>query len=211
MASPAALWFQRLPAGLRRRLDLAEAAAREDRINTHASQALDLVAVLAPRMPFDEAVERYLEMMSLDGDDAEMVHTRALKLLSDRQSPEALARSRPRGSFDWRYLTPGGALRYVQRQRRRTAEEDLWVELAAARAEEALIRTHVEHARIFVDLLEAETDPSRATSLYLDRVAEPESRSRAIYQRVLALLAETLLPRIIEYGRDEEAHAARVQ
>lgn len=208
MAAPAALWFQRLPDDLRRRLDLAEAAAREDRTATHAAQALDLVSVLAPRIPFDEAVERYIEIMRLDGDEAEVVHTRALKLLGDREAPEDLA---PRGGrrigFDWRYLTPGGALRFVQRQRRRGAEEDLWMELAAARAEEALARMHVRHALTFVDLLEAEADPARAVSLYLERLAEPESRSRAIYQRTLAELADTLLPRLVGSAPPEDGEA----
>ena len=50
------LWFQRLPGEIRRRLEIAEAAAAEARSDTHAQQALNLVAVLAPRMPFDEAV-----------------------------------------------------------------------------------------------------------------------------------------------------------
>jgi hypothetical protein len=209
MPSPNPIWLTRLPGDVRRRLDLAEANAREARTETHASQALDLVAILAPRMPFDEAVERYIEIMNLGGEDAEVVHTRALKLLSEREVPSELARERRRGGgFRWQYVTPVGAFRYIRRQRRRSAEEELWMELAAARAEEALCRTHVDHARAFVDLLEADADPSRAVSLYLDRMNEPESRARNIYQRTLAELAETLLPRLLAYGGDEDGDAA---
>jgi Rad3-related DNA helicase len=205
MPSPNPMWLTRLPADVRRRLDLAEATAREGRTEAHANQALDLVAILAPRMPFDEAVERYIEIMNLDGEEAEMVHIRALKLLSEREVASELARERRRGGgFRWQYVTPVGAFRYIRRQRRRSAEEELWMELAAARAEEALARTHVEHARAFVDLLEAEADPSRAVSLYLDRMNEPESRARSIYQRTLAELAETLLPRLLDYAEDED-------
>ena len=75
MKPPLPLWFQRLPDELRRRLELAEAAAVEARLDTHAEQALNLVGVLAPRMPFDEAVERYIEVMDLAGEEAETVHT----------------------------------------------------------------------------------------------------------------------------------------
>lgn len=206
MATPT-LWYQRLPGELRRRLELAEAAAREARTETHAQQALDLVTVLAPRMAFDEAVERYLEIMDLPGDEAEVVHTRALALLSESEIDEDIARDRTRGwGFSWRYATPLGALRYIQRQRKRSAEEELWMELAAARAEEALVTTHMEHAMGVVDLLEDEADPARAVSLYLDRMEEPEARARVIYQRVMASLAETLLPRLFEDGRGGDAN-----
>jgi hypothetical protein len=79
------------------------------------------------------------------------------------------------------------------------------MELAAARAEEALARTHVSHALGFVELLETQADPSRAVSLYLDRMGEPEARSRSVYQRALAELAESLLPRLLAYAGDDEA------
>lgn len=198
MATPS-LWSQRLSGEIRRRLELAEAAAREARTETHAQQALDLVTVLAPRMAFDEAVETYLEIMDLPGDEAEMVHTRALALLSEREVDEDLARDRHRGwGFNWRYATPLGAIRYIQRQRKRSAEEELWMELAAARALEAVVRTHMEHALVYVEILEDEGDPARAVGLYLDAMEEPETLSWTIRQRVLAGLAETLLPRLFE-------------
>jgi hypothetical protein len=212
MAAPTTIWHQRLPAELRRRLDLAVAAAREARTETHAAQALDLVAILAPRMPFDEAIERYLEIMALDGEEAGLVQTRALRLLSESAPTGDLARERPRGrGFNWRYVTPVGAVRYIQRARRRSAEEELWMELAAARAEEALMRMHMEHALAFVDLLEADADPARSVELYVDRMGEPESRSRVLYQRTLATLAETLLPRLLEEAAEEGEEGAAAE
>jgi hypothetical protein len=192
------LWIQRLPADVRRRLELAEAAAREARLNTHAEQALNLVAVLAPRMPFDEAVERYIDVMGLLGEDAETVQTRALVTLGDAQLGEDLARDRHRTGWglNWRYATPLGAVRFVRRQLRRTAEEDLWLELSAARAEEALLRTHIKHALIFVQILEEQAPPTRAVSLYLDQLDVSAARSRTVYQRALARVAENELPRL---------------
>ncbi len=202
MPSAAPLWLQRIPSDVRRRLELAEAAAREGVAETHAGQAIDLVAILAPRMPFDEAVERYIEVMGLQGDEAEIVHTRALALLSEPDLGDDLARERPRGwGFNWRYATPLGALRYIRRKMRRSAEEDLWMELAAARAEEALVQTHLDHALVFVDLLEEHTAPPGAVNHYLDRMEVPAARARTAYQRVLATLADTLLPRLLEEDR----------
>ena len=196
MAPSVTLWLQRLPSELHRRLDRAEALAREDVVATHAHLACDLVAVLAPRMPFDEAVERYLEIMNLDGDDAELVGTRAVGMLNDADVRDDMAREGHRGwGFDWRYATPLGALRYIQRQRKRSGEEQLWMELAAARSEETIADTHMRHALMFVELLGNEADPARAVGLYVDRLDLPEIRARLVYQRVMAQLAETLLPR----------------
>lgn len=197
------LWFQRLPSDLRRRLELAEAAAIEARMETHAKQALSLVAVLAPRMPFDEAVERYIEIMGLAGDEAEIVHNRALVALSDSELGTELARERHRTGWglDWRYATPLGAIRFVRRQLRRNAEEDLWMELAASRAEEAVIRTHIKHALHFVEILQDFTPPPRSLSLYLDQLEVPAARARAVYQRALARVADVELPRLTEAAK----------
>lgn len=190
------LWTQRLPVEMRRRLELAEAAAIEARSATHAQQALNLVAVLAPRMPFDEAVERYIEVMGLTGDEAEIVHTRALVALGDAGLGAELSRERHRTGWGlhWRYATPLGAVRFVRRQMRRNAEEDLWLELSAARAEEAITRTHVRHALNFVEVLQNYAPPTRSVTLYLEQLAVPAARARAVYQRALARVAETELP-----------------
>lgn len=194
------LWLQPLPPELRRRLELAEATAREARLETHAQQALHLVAVLATRMPFDEAVERYIDIMGLMGEEAETVHTRTLVALGDTVVGTDLARERhrPGWGLSWRYATPLGAVRFVRRQMRRTAEEDLWMELSAARAEEALIRTHIKHATSFVRILSDFAPPTRAVSLYLDQLEIPAARARAVYQRVLARVAETELPKLMQ-------------
>lgn len=192
------LWIQRLPPELRRRIELAEAAAREARSQTHAGQALDLVAVLAPRMPFDEAVDRYVEMMSLPDDEAEVVRTRTLVAISEGAVADQLARERHRTGLgiNWRHATPLGAVRFVRRQLRRSAEEDLWLRLAEARAEEALIRTHIRHALRFIAILEEAAAPDRVIALYLDQLEVPAARARSVYQRTLAEVARMHLPRL---------------
>jgi len=209
MPSPVSLWHQRLPEELDRKLERAEAFAREAMIETHAELASDLVGVLAPRMPFDEAIDRYLESMGLEGEDAEAVGSRAVAVLDEREIREDLAREGTRGwGFDWRYATPLGALRFIQRQRKRSAEEQLWLELAAARAEERIADAHAKHAQVFVDILEEEVDPTRAVELYVERLNLPETRARIVYQRVLARLAESLLPRLNDDAASAEGSPA---
>ncbi|HEX8246188.1 MAG TPA: hypothetical protein VF541_21940 [Longimicrobium sp.] len=199
MPSPVSLWFERLPEEVDRRLERAEALAREDLIETHAQLASDLIGILAPRMAFDEAIERYLESMGLEGEDAEAVGTRAVALMDEQDVREDLAREGTRGwGFNWRYATPLGALRFIQRQKKRSDEERLWLELAAARAEEKLADAHARHAQEFVGILDEEVDPARAVELYVERLNLPEVRARIVYQRVLARLAESELPRLHE-------------
>jgi hypothetical protein len=199
MPSSVTMWFSRLTPELTRRLERAEALAREELVETHARLAVDLIGILAPRMPFDEAIDRYIESMGLEGDDAEMVGTRSVALMDEDDVQEDLAREGTRGwKFDWRYATPLGALRYIRRQVKRSNEEEFWMELAAARAEQILSDVHERHAQDFVELLEDEVDPTRAVELYVDRLELTEFRGRLVYQRVMATLAETMLPRLHE-------------
>ncbi|HEU0016570.1 MAG TPA: hypothetical protein VFQ45_23010 [Longimicrobium sp.] len=200
--SPSVLpWAQRMPPDLERKLERAEALAREALTDVHATLACDLVAILAPRMPFDQAIERYLETMDLEGDEREAVGTRAVALMPEQEFQEDLAREGSRGwKWDWRYATPIGVLRYIGRHQKRSQEEELWLELAAARAEEVLVDAHMRHALEFVRLMEEHehADPTRALEFYVDKLDLPELRARIVYQRVLARLAEDLLPRLPE-------------
>jgi hypothetical protein len=200
MASPVS-FLQRIPPELERKLERAEALAREHLINVHAELATDLVGILAPRMPFDQAIERYLETMDLEGEEKEVIGTRAVALLDDADLQEDMAREGTRGwGWNWRYATPIGVLRYIGRVQKRSSEEELWLELAAARAEETLIEAHVEFAAQFVQLMDEHdhADPTRAVGHYLERLDVPELRARMVYQRVMARLAEDLLPRLPE-------------
>jgi hypothetical protein len=200
MASPVSL-LQRMPPELARKLERAEAAARESLIDVHADLATDLVGILAPRMPFDQAIERYLESMRLEGEEKEAVGTRAVAVLDEGELQEDMAREGTRGwGWDWRYATPLGVLRYIGRVQKRSSEEELWLELAAARAEERLVDEHVRFALQFAELMDEHrhADPTRALAYYIERMDVPELRARIVYQRALAYLAEDLLPRLPE-------------
>lgn len=188
-----------MPPELSRRLERAEALAREALLDTHAELATDLVGILAPRMPFDQAIERYLETMQLEGEEKEAVGTRAVAILDEGELQEDMAREGTRGwGWDWRYATPIGVLRYISRVQKRSSEEELWLELAAARAEEKLVGAHVDYALEFVNLMHEHqhADPTRAVAHYIERLDVPELRARMVYQRVMARLAEDLLPRL---------------
>lgn len=156
------------------------------------------MAALAPRVPFDDAIARYIENMGLAGEEAEIVRTRTLVILSTADAGLDFTRESCRAGWrlNWRYATRLGAVRFLCRRRRRSAEEDLWMELAAAHAEEALIVTHVKHAGIVVELLDGEVPPPRSVSVYLDRLEVAAVRACNVYQRTLAQVAGRYLPRL---------------
>ena len=77
--------------------------------------------------------------------------------------------------------------------------------LAQARAEEAIVRTHVENALAFVDTLAEELPFDRAIDSYIRVMGIAEPLASTIVTRVLVVLGEDLLPdrRTVEAGPDE--------
>jgi hypothetical protein len=77
--------------------------------------------------------------------------------------------------------------------------------LAQARAEEAIIRAHVESALTFVDALAEELPFDRAIDSYIRVMGVPEPLASIIVTRVLVVLGRDLLPakRVTEPVPDE--------
>jgi hypothetical protein len=71
---------------------------------------------------------------------------------------------------------------------------DRRLRLAQARAEEALVRTHVENALTFVDTLAEELPFDRAIDSYIRVMGIPEPLAGTIVTRVLVVLGQELLP-----------------
>jgi len=77
--------------------------------------------------------------------------------------------------------------------------------LAQARAEEAIIRAHVESALTFVDALAEELPFDRAIDSYIRVMAVAEPLASTIVTRVLVVLGQDLLPakRAVEPAAEE--------
>lgn len=67
--------------------------------------------------------------------------------------------------------------------------------LAQARAEEALIETHVRNALMFIDTLAEDMPFDRAIDTYVRVMAVPEPLASLVATRVLVELGEDLVPR----------------
>ncbi len=86
--------------------------------------------------------------------------------------------------------------------RKLSADAEQRLRLAQARAEEALIRTHVENALLFVDTLATDAGYERALDIYIRELGVPEPLASVVATRALVALGEALVP-LANGGNDE--------
>ena len=87
--------------------------------------------------------------------------------------------------------------------RKLSAEAEQRLRLAQARAEEALIRTHIENALHFVETLAPDVTFERALDIYVREMGVADPLASVIATRALVALGDTLVPR--PAAGDEEA------
>lgn len=87
--------------------------------------------------------------------------------------------------------------------RKLSADAEQRLRLAQARAEEALIQTHVDNALMFVDTLATDVGYERALDIYVRELAVPDPLASVIATRALVALGEALVPSVTaESGAD---------
>lgn len=78
--------------------------------------------------------------------------------------------------------------------RKLSAEAEQRLRLAQARAEEALVRAHVDNALHFVDTLSPELSFERALDIYIREMNVPDPLASIIATRALVQLGDSLTP-----------------
>ena len=78
--------------------------------------------------------------------------------------------------------------------------------LAEARAEESIIRTHVDNALMFVDTLAEDLTFDRAIDSYVRQMSIPEPLASTVATRTLVVLGQDLVP-YRRRSRDESSAA----
>ena len=68
------------------------------------------------------------------------------------------------------------------------------IRLAQARAEESVIRAHVDNALMFVDVLAEDLTFDRAIDAYIREMAIPEPLASTVATRTLVVLGQELVP-----------------
>jgi hypothetical protein len=183
----------RLPEAVRRRLEVATAMAWESLVEAHSSHALHFIALLAHRLPFDEAVERYLAEVDVPESISGPIRNRVLLALEHSESRLDLPED-DGGETGLRRFRPGRVMRGLIERHRQKDETESWVRLAIARAEEGMVAAHMDNAITFVALLDGHMPPERAVEEYLGAIALTGARAQGVAQRTLARIAEARFP-----------------
>lgn len=194
---------RRLPDPVQRRFEMATATAWENLINAHTTYARDFVQLLAGNMDLEEALERYLSEMGIADPMATAVRNRVLVAIetTDRHSPARppLQVHRPANQdqpepIGWQRLRPDVIMRGVRERQRRAEATERWIMLAIARAEEGVIRVHVDNGLGFAALLERHMPLDRAVEEYIRSMGLRGGRAQAVFQHSMARLADIHLP-----------------
>lgn len=199
---------RKISRSMQRQVDLTTAVCQERLLSAHVRHVLALVDLVADELPFDSAVDIYARILRLTPEQARNVGSRALAAigrrtglteaeelnldLSDDDSDlvdEGPDRGGEEGRFD-------AVFSRVRRRIRGRVKDDLRqrINLAAARAEDALFETHVQNALVFGKALSEEVPLHEAVDLYLDVMAIPEGVSDVIFNRALRVVADDVLP-----------------
>lgn len=193
-----------------RQIDLNTAVCQERLLATHVRHVLAFVDLVAEQIPFDDALDIYVRILQLSPEQARNVGSRALAEIARRpgglptqtELSDDLGQMEPEEEEEEREAgTREDALfARVRRRIKGRHQGDLRerINLAAARAEDDLVETHVENAMIFARALSKEAPPSDAAELYLEILAIPEGVADVIYNRALRRLADDVLPPLPE-------------
>ena len=194
---------------LQRQIDLTTAVCQERLLTTHLRHLLAFVELVEPSVPFDAALDIYVRILRLSPEQARNVGSRALAEIGRRSGvPSELGAQlsamldegpddEPESASVEEERERSNAMFARLRRRIRGRVQDelrFRIDLAAARAEDALLETHVENALIFVRALRDELQPTEAVELYLETMLLPEGLADVIYNRTLRLLADEALP-----------------
>jgi hypothetical protein len=197
--------YRRLPDTVRHRIEVAAAMAWEALVEAHSAQAREFVALFEEHMPLEESLNRYVGDMDLSDTMVAAVRTRVLVGIEDAQlarstesltiRPETLEEDEALEDGDgWRRFRPDVVMRGVIERQKRNEEVERMVELAIARAEEAIIQTHIDNAITFAALLDELGPLSRGVEHYIAVLNIVGGRAQAVLQRTMARLADVHLP-----------------
>lgn len=199
--------YRRLPDTVRHRIEVAAAMAWEALVESHSAQARDFVALFDEHMPLEESLNRYVADMDLSETMVAAVRTRVLVGIEDaaisRAADSLMLRPEPEAEDleeidaddeGWRRFRPDVMMRGVIQRQRKNEEVERLVELAVARAEEEIIKTHVDNAITFAALLDEFGPLSRGVEHYISVMNIVGGRGQAVLQRTMARLAEVHLP-----------------
>lgn len=199
---------RKISRAMQRQVDLTTAVCQERLLSTHVRHVLALVDLVHDELPFDSALDIYARILRLTPEQARNVGSRALAAIGRRTGlteaeelnldlsedesdlpDETRAQGDDSGRFD-------AVFSRVRRRIKGRVQDDLRqrINLASARAEDALFETHVQNALVFGRALAEEVPLHEAVDLYLEVMTIPEGVSDVIFNRALRIVADDVLP-----------------
>ncbi len=187
MATSGLMTARRFSHSTRLRLQVLFARAWEALAETHRTQAADFVHRLRPRLPVDEALDRYFREVGVPAPMADTVRARALIALAHLVDEVPEAETRASG---WSALRPDLVIGTLRRRVQYVEDTNLECRLAASLSDEAVAATHVAMAIETARLLVGECSPDEAIMHYVRTFSLPSIEVQIIFRRALAQWAE---------------------
>jgi hypothetical protein len=178
--------LRRIPEAMHLLVRVAYATSWEALIDTHTRQALQFVTEFATRIPVLEGLDLYFQVTAVPEAMREVVRSRTLTAVDLKTIPQTTELPALAGWSRWRPDLVIEHNRYRRRHQERTLE---LARLAAARAAEAVVATHVENALELAWLLKGVMPVQAVTDHYLREFAPPTGVAQMVMQRVQARVA----------------------
>jgi len=171
----------------RLRLQLVFAKALEALADTYQHQASEFVRRLKPRLPVDEALQRYFREVGVPAAIEETVRSRALislaGLIESPMKPEISASG-------WTILRPDHMIDALRRRVQYVEDTNLDCRLAASVSDEAVAATHVRMALETAQVLAGQVTPDQAIMLYVRSFNLASVDAQVVFRTAMSQWAE---------------------
>jgi hypothetical protein len=186
MVAPSLISTRRFPQPVRQQLQAAFARAWEALAETHQTQAVQFVLLLADRLSGEDALHRYFREVAVPALMQETVRARALLQLQGVMSRELESAT----TETLNYLRPDQLLEALRRRTQFVEEINLSCRLAAALSDEAVALTHVRNALDVAEQLTETMPIDEGLMQYIRSFDLPSMPAQVVFQRALARMAE---------------------
>ena len=187
MTGPSLIGSRRFTGSTKLRLQLVFARASEALAETYQAQAAEFVRRLKPRLPVDDALQRYFHEVGVPAALEETVRARALISLAGLI--ESVPRHESRAT-NWTVLRPDHMLDALRKRVQHIEETNLECRLAASMSDEAVATTHVRMALETAEVLADEVTPDEAIMHYVRTFNLTSIDAQVIFRSALAQWAE---------------------
>jgi hypothetical protein len=187
MTAPSLTPGRRFSGATRLRLQLVFARAVEALADTYQLQAAEFVRRLKPRLPVEDALQRFFREVSVPAAIEETVRSRALISLAGLIETPPKTEATDAG---WNLLRPDHMIDALRRRVQFVEDTNLECRLAASMTDDAVAATHVRMALETAEVLANEVTPDQAIMLYVKQFNLPSIDAQVVFRTAMSQWAE---------------------